>query len=618
MRPSRILNSYKRRTNKFTQELLSYTFLGVLRPIDESRLMRDTKMIRLFLLLLPFLKGAYASDINITDCFVKFRNNANLTLDASGLVNGNGGNVPSSGIMNAVGFTYETCLSQCGSGTQNPTWANISQQFGAWLLPYLALISQLPFGARHRVDNLMSAILIVGSPVLAGYSMILTILNANWISRQFDNLSFPNTKSAVRILISLQQSPLRISNEHSLLSSLVVLPDNDDWWPYTADFLDYTHTWSIASVTTIGWVIAAYLLTVASSLSDVPSNINSNGQGTGSVWLWLIPIVIGWLQLSPKCDYARVRKAMDNADAMAFVATDDSDGVIKASDLSEKRAVSIDTNIENPSSPDEMLTPPVYNYARAILWSRSAEDVFDAFRIASNNAKIHKPVTTGATWKNVNRRDFIDPSNRKGNASEVNAYCRLPRYPGRSPWATGMFSRMFVASLLPLALQWATTGAAVLVVYFTPTVGLGCRSLGYLIYGALATIIWAMLVMSSILSHYASSYSDRPRSPFSSVAVRLVKAVSNLLRWGGKLVAIVNAIWIIAAGMLQFTSVYDNCYCNSSVLGRGAQYAYDIIVFDSLDLSQTKAAWFGALALAGSTSLGFIFYMSLLTDLVPI
>jgi hypothetical protein len=90
------------------------------------------------------------------------------------------------------------------------------------------------------------------------------------------------------------------------------------------------------------------------------------------------------------------------------------------------------------------------------------------------------------------------------------------------------------------------------------------------------------------------------------------------LRWGGKLLATINAIWIIAAGMLQFTSVYDNCYCNSSVLGRGAQYAYDIIVLDGLDLSQTKAAWFGALALAGSTSLGFIFYMSLLTDLVPI
>ncbi|KAG2352333.1 hypothetical protein BDR07DRAFT_1367332 [Suillus spraguei] len=581
--------------------------------------MHDTKKIRLFLLLLLFMKGAYASNINITDCFINFRQNAYNTNNASGLLNITGGNVTPSDIMSAVGFPYSICLSQCGSGTQNPSWANISQQFGAWLLPYLALISQLPFGAKHRVDNLMSAILIVGSPVLAGYSMILTILNANWISRQFDNLSFPNTKSAVRILISLQQSPLRISNEDSLLSSLVVLPDNDDWWPTIADFLDYTHTWSIASVTTIAWVVVAYLLTVASSLSDVPSNINSNGQGTGSVWLWLIPIVIGWLQLSPKCDYTRVRKAMDNADAMAFVATNDSDAVMKASELTETRAISIDTDMENPSSPDEMLTPPVYNYARAISWSRSAEDIFNTFQIASKNAKSHKPVKTGATWKNTNKKGFIEPSNRKGKAFEVDAYCRLPRYEGRSPWATGMFKRMFVASLLPLILQWATTGAAVLVVYFTPTVGLGCRSLGYLIYGALATIIWAMLVMSSILSHYAYSYSNRPNGThFSSITVRLVKVVSNLLRCGGKSVAIVNAICIIAAAMLQFTSIYDNCYCNSSMLGRGAQHAFNIVLVDGFNYGQTKAAWFGALALGGTACLGFIFYMSLLTDLVPI
>jgi hypothetical protein len=139
----------------------------------------------------------------------------------------------------------------------------------------------------------MSAVLTVGSPVLAGYSMILTILNARWISRRFQSVSFPNTEYAVRILISLQQNPLRIANEDSLLSSLVVLPENDDWWPTNAEFLNYNHTWSIASATSIAWVILAYILTVTGSLSDVRANINSNGQGTGSVWLWLIQIVLG-------------------------------------------------------------------------------------------------------------------------------------------------------------------------------------------------------------------------------------------------------------------------------------------------------------------------------------
>ncbi|KAG1788940.1 uncharacterized protein HD556DRAFT_1495779 [Suillus plorans] len=535
------------------------------------------------------------------------RNNANHTLNAFGLVNATGGNVAnsSSEILTAVGFTYDACLSQCGSGTQKPNWANISQQFSAWLLPYLALISHLPFGARHRVDNLMSAILTIGSPLLAGYSMILTILNARWISRRFENVSFPNAKHAVRILISLQQTPLKITNEDSLLSSLIVLPENDDWWPKVADSLDYTLTWSIASATSIAWVTVTYLLAFIGSISDINGNLNSNGQGAGSIWLWLIPIVIGWLQLSPKCDYVRIKRAMDNADAMAFVAT--YHGVIKASDLSERRAISIDSTLEHSSSPDESLIPPIYNYARAIPWSRSAEDIFDAFLMASNNSRMHRPVKTGDIWKNAGGKNVWKP---------VRSQCLL--YGVRSPWASGIFFRMFMAWLLSMALQWATTGAAVMVVYFTPTMGLGCRSLGYILYGALATIVWAMLVTSSIISHYTYLYSARSSwSPFFSITMRLAKVLSDLLRWSGKFLATVNAVWLITASMLQFADVYDNCYCNSSALGRGVQHAYNIVMTDSLDLGLTETAWWGGLALACSTSVGFVFFMSLWIDLVP-
>jgi hypothetical protein len=418
-----------------------------------------------FLLLLAPLRGVYAE--NFTACFFDFKNEVGQNfVDATGLVNATGGQV--SNITEAKGMTYRACLARCGLQTEVPIWANISQQFGAWLLPYLALISQLPFGSKHRVSNLMSAVLTVGSPVLAGYSMILTVLNARWISRRFQKVSFPNAGDAVRILMSLQQSPLRITHDDSLLSSLVVLSENDDWWPKTAELLNYTNTWSIASLTSIAWVIAAYLLTVFSSLSNVSDNINSNGQGTGSLWLWLIPIVIGWLQLSPKCDYARVSRAMDHAGELALVATDD--GIGKASEISDRRAISIDITTAEPSSPDEDLTPPVYNYARGIPWSRSAEDVLDAFRMASKNAKACIPVKMGSIWVHSTRRGSINPCNRFGNPYEVDAYCELPEYAVWSPWASGIFFRMFEASLLPLALQWATTGAAVLVVWYTPTV----------------------------------------------------------------------------------------------------------------------------------------------------
>ncbi|KAF8834534.1 hypothetical protein BDN67DRAFT_859393, partial [Paxillus ammoniavirescens] len=68
-------------------------------------------------------------------------------------------------------ITIDACYSQCGTGQEPFNWQTFSQDFGAWLLPYLALISQLPFRGKDHLDNLISAVLKVGSLTLAGYSL---------------------------------------------------------------------------------------------------------------------------------------------------------------------------------------------------------------------------------------------------------------------------------------------------------------------------------------------------------------------------------------------------------------------------------------------------------------
>ncbi|KAE9383565.1 hypothetical protein BT96DRAFT_1032018 [Gymnopus androsaceus JB14] len=39
-----------------------------------------------------------------------------------------------------------------------------------------------------------------------------------------------------------------------LLTSLIVLPENDEWWKELSEHLDYTYTWSISAATSIAWV----------------------------------------------------------------------------------------------------------------------------------------------------------------------------------------------------------------------------------------------------------------------------------------------------------------------------------------------------------------------------
>lgn len=44
-------------------------------------------------------------------------------------------------------ITYRQCVETCGGGPGEFKWTMFSQGFGAWLLPWIALIFQLPFGA---------------------------------------------------------------------------------------------------------------------------------------------------------------------------------------------------------------------------------------------------------------------------------------------------------------------------------------------------------------------------------------------------------------------------------------------------------------------------------------
>lgn len=256
------------------------------------------------------------SATNFTQCLQDVQKG--LYGDNAGVDN-SGRTVPNS---NATAIPYELCVSACGGGPEAFNWSDFSNEFSAWLLPWLALLSQLPFGANDKLENFLSVILAIGSPVLAAYSAALTVLNGRWIARRFSGSTYPNTYYAVRNLSSLQQAPIELNTDREeLLASLVVLPENDDWWEELFERIDYTHTWSISAATSIAWVLIAYLFTVIDSLSDVPQGIEVMGEAIGAVWLWLLPVVVAWLQVSPKCERIRVKDALQRANNIACVAT---------------------------------------------------------------------------------------------------------------------------------------------------------------------------------------------------------------------------------------------------------------------------------------------------------
>lgn len=46
--------------------------------------------------------------------------------------------------------SYEQCLAECGTGMGDVNWQAFSQNFGAWFLPWISLMFQIPFGAERK------------------------------------------------------------------------------------------------------------------------------------------------------------------------------------------------------------------------------------------------------------------------------------------------------------------------------------------------------------------------------------------------------------------------------------------------------------------------------------
>ncbi|KDR67251.1 hypothetical protein GALMADRAFT_1358594 [Galerina marginata CBS 339.88] len=572
------------------------------------------------ILAVVFAQAAKA--VNFEQCL----NNINqLTIEGK---TDNHGHPVSPSSSNATAITFDLCVSQCGAGQEPFVWTVFSQQFSAWLLPWLALVSQLPFGSNDKLDNLNTMLLTLGSPTLAAYSLALTTLNGRWIASLFSDYRYPNVREAVQVLSSLQQSPLQVNTDEARLASLIVLRQNRKFWRKLLEGLNYTHTWSISAAASILWVVIAYVFTIIDYFSQsAQATINTNGGSVGSLWLWLLPVVVGWLQISPKCDSTRLVKAVDDANALSYIATSKSTPQ-RAGRKSEKHAFSLQFTKDNDLRKDERTTAPIHNYARSLPWVNSVMVVSGMFNNAFQRNRDHEPVTD---------TDWVNPNSRKrsqATAEQVENYCGSeplpnsitskslpPRPTGRWGLDDNAISRMILASALALMLQWGTTGGAVVIVWFTPTVGLGCRSASYIVYGSISTLVWMMLLASSILTYYFTDTADSPTIPHSTNAVRPIRPtnyriaglLSIFLRRCGKFLAALNAGWIVAMGIIQFSSVFDRCYCNSSVFGL-RKNAYNVITLTPDDAGSMRGAWICGFLLSGIPTLFYAGFIHLRVD----
>ena len=151
----------------------------------------------------------------------------------------------------------------------------------------------------------MSFCLAVGSPAFATYSLTITILNRYWVRKKFDGLLAKarglsirtkyreyedRVSAALYLLQESQQVPLRASQENGWLSSLIVVPGNEEWWMHLESRLRGTRRSVTASlVAQMAVASVTYLFTVITSLVGSLGDPSTGLQiASGSLWIWLV------------------------------------------------------------------------------------------------------------------------------------------------------------------------------------------------------------------------------------------------------------------------------------------------------------------------------------------
>ena len=477
-----------------------------------------------------------------------------------------------------------------------------------------------------RADNLFSVFLAIGSPALAGYSLAMTRLNSRWLSRQFQYLHFPNNADPPLALSALQHIPFRIDASGHLLPSLIVLPQNNDYWKFLAAVAKRTRQWSIPMVMNIFWVLVAFSFTIVGSLVDfqevisVPGDV---GYPIVAVWSYLLPLVIGWLYVGSQTEAGHLRDALDEAHHMAYAATA-TEPAPALQTPNHPQAIKYSTELIDHVNADEKKTAPIFNYARVFIWSQNTEYILGLYRHADAKAHKRQTVRRGVSWMSSGTGGTV-PENRIGNEEEVLQYCMeksktagdadspetAEAAPMKPIFATGVIHRVVLATILAHVLQWGTTGASILIHIFTPPKGFGCRALTFTVYGAAGTFSFWLLLLSSVLAHMVRHQTVTHRRSGSAVFIGYIAA---LTRWLGKTIAVMNGIGLLIACCMQFGGLYDNCFCSSSLFG-GSPNGLVKFLEPNIKGSQVYGCWIGGLAMAFALSALYAFVIYLATPM---
>ena len=162
----------------------------------------------------------------------------------------------------------------------------------------------------------------------------MTILQARWTNRTFRPIMenarplhrsshTSAIKAARAILMELQHVPIGVRNgTRREIAQLIVRPENGTWWcRLRQGILKTKREWTYSLYGQVGFVCVAQLLAIIcffTSLSNDWSTSIGIGLAINCLWLWMIPVVLGWVYVGTQTSAGSVKVALTEATVPAL------------------------------------------------------------------------------------------------------------------------------------------------------------------------------------------------------------------------------------------------------------------------------------------------------------
>ena len=412
------------------------------------------------------------------------------------------------------------------------------------------------------------------------------------------------------------------------------------------------------------WALVALLFTIVDTLVDFETFLTlpgDAGYSIAAVWTFLLPVVVGWLQVGSQLEPDHLRDALNDAHEVAYVATASEPVLATGIPNHAARAIDPSTTLIDYVNADERKTAPVFNYSRVFIWSQYAEHILGLYEHAATKAGRKITVRHGGRWMSSDE-DNIVAQDRIGNEAEVVQYCTEPGpetnpYPGGGflpdptifrPYSTLPHSPSSYATTFTMGVAHADGFVEGRVPSVSPkydeeTLPTGLRTMGE--KPVFATGVFQRVAQAAILAHILQwgttgasiliqfntpptgfgcrvltfiiygaagtlafwlllfssvlAHSARPQSVRGrrSVLKTLIGWVASLTRWSGKAIAIANGLGILVSCTMQFAGVYDNCFCSSTLFGGKSN---GLVSFTPADIQRSDVFgyWIGGTVMA--------------------